>query len=276
MTNKTKILFLCQEMAPYLELTDISKITRHLPQAMQENGYEIRVLMPRFGCINERRNKLHEVIRLSGMNIVVDENDNPLIIKVASIQGAKMQVYFLDNEEYFHRKQVFADNKGKFFADNDERTIFFCKGVLETVKKLGWSPDIIHCHGWMSSLVPLYVKTAYKNEPTFKNSKVVYSVYDNDFKESLGEDFYKKGLTGSMSEQDASVYGEGRAEDLHKGAVAFADGVILAAENISDGIGKHLKTARIPVSTITATENFEDYASFYEGILEEDMAEVEA
>ncbi|HYH56640.1 MAG TPA: glycogen/starch synthase, partial [Anseongella sp.] len=159
MTNKTKILFLCQEMAPYLELTEISKITRHLPQAMQENGYEIRVLMPRFGCINERRNKLHEVIRLSGMNIVVDENDNPLIIKVASIQGAKMQVYFLDNEEYFHRKHVFSDGKGKFYEDNDERTVFFCKGVLETVKKLGWSPDLIHCHGWMSSLVPMYIKT---------------------------------------------------------------------------------------------------------------------
>lgn len=276
MTNKTKILFLCQEMAPYLELTEISKITRHLPQAMQENGYEIRVLMPRFGCINERRNKLHEVIRLSGMNIVVDENDNPLIIKVASIQGAKMQVYFLDNEEYFHRKHVFNDNKGKFFEDNDERAIFFCKGVLETVKKLGWSPDIIHCHGWMSSLVPLYVKTAYKNEPTFKNSKVVYSVYGNDFKESLGEGFYKKGLTGSMNEKDAAVFANGTAADLHNGAVKFSDGVIIAEEAISAEVEKQLKNVRGPVSTITSTENFDQYASFYEEILEEDMAEVEA
>ncbi|QEC51407.1 starch synthase [Anseongella ginsenosidimutans] len=276
MTNKTKILFLCQEMAPYLELTEIAKITRHLPQAMQENGYEIRVLMPRFGCINERRNKLHEVIRLSGMNIVVDENDNPLIIKVASIQGAKMQVYFLDNEEYFHRKHVFNDNKGKFFDDNDERTVFFCKGVLETVKKLGWSPDIIHCHGWMSSLVPMYVKTAYKNEPTFKGSKVVYSVYGNDFKEDLGETFYKKSLTGSMNEGDAEVFGTGNAVSLHKGAIKYSDGVVVADENIAPEVEKQLKNARIPVSTIISTENFEDYPAFYEEILEEDMAEVEA
>ncbi|MFS8615471.1 MAG: glycogen/starch synthase [Solitalea sp.] len=276
MTNKTKILFLCQEMSPYLELTEISKITRHLPQAMQENGYEIRVLMPRFGCINERRNKLHEVIRLSGMNIVVDDNDNPLIIKVASIQGAKMQVYFLDNEEYFHRKQVFHDSKGKFFADNDERTIFFCKGVLETVKKLGWAPDIIHCHGWMSSLVPMYVKTAYKNEPTFKNSKVVYSVYGNDFAENLGESFYKKALTGPMTEQEAESFGNGNAVALHLGAIKYADGAIIASEEISPEVEKQLKNTRIPVSTITSTENFEDYPTFYDQVLEEDMAEVEA
>ena len=276
MTNKIKILFLCQEMAPYLELTEISKITRHLPQAMQENGYEIRVLMPRFGCINERRNKLHEVIRLSGMNIVVDENDNPLIIKVASIQGAKMQVYFLDNEEYFHRKQVFNDNKGKFFADNDERTIFFCKGVLETVKKLGWSPDIIHCHGWMSSLVPMYVKTAYKNDPTFKNSKVVYSVYGNDFAGNLGDGFYKKALTGSMNEKDAEIFGSGDAASLHQGALTYSDGAILAAESISSDIEKQLKGASMPVSTITSTEDFENYSAFYEEILQEDMEEVEA
>lgn len=276
MTNKTKILFLCQEMAPYLELTEISKITRHLPQAMQENGYEIRVLMPRFGCINERRNKLHEVIRLSGMNIVVDENDNPLVIKVASIQGAKMQVYFLDNEEYFHRKHVFSDGKGKFFDDNDERAIFFCKGALETVKKLGWSPDIIHCHGWMSSLVPMYVKTAYKNEPTFKNSKVVYSVYGNDFKETLCKDFHKKALTGSMNERDAEIFAGGDSGTLHTGAVHYSDGVVIAAESICPEVEKQLKGSQMPVSTITSTENFDDYSSFYEEILQEDMAEVEA
>lgn len=276
MTNKTKILFLCQEMAPYLELTEISKITRHLPQAMQEAGYEIRVLMPRFGCINERRNKLHEVIRLSGMNIVVDQNDNPLIIKVASIQGAKMQVYFLDNEEYFHRKHVFNDAKGKFFEDNDERTIFFCKGVLETVKKLGWSPDIVHCHGWMSALVPMYLKTAYRNEPTFRNAKVAYSVYGNDFNGKLRDDFHKKALTGSMSEEDAAIFEAAGPEALHRGAIHYSDGVIIAADDISGEVEKHLKSVQKPVSTITSTEDFTDYSSFYEEILHEDMAEVEA
>lgn len=190
--GKTKLLFITHEMSPFLDLTTISKITRNLPQAMQEKGFEIRILMPRFGNINERRNRLHEVIRLSGMNIIIGENDNPLIIKVASIPSARMQVYFLDNEDYFHRKHVFNDAKGKFYADNDERTIFFCKGALETVKKLGWSPDIVHCHGWMSALVPAYLKTNYKDDPTFKDCKVVYSVYDTTFTGSLGDDFAKK------------------------------------------------------------------------------------
>ena len=182
---KTKILFIAHEMSPFLELTKIAKITRQLPQAMQEKGFEIRILMPRFGNINERRNRLHEVIRLSGMNIVINENDNPLIIKVASLPTARMQVYFLDNEEYFQRKQVFRDAKEKFFDDNDERMIFFCKGAIETVKKLGWMPDVVHCMGWMSSLVPMYLKTAYREDPMFKNTKVVYSVYENCFTENL-------------------------------------------------------------------------------------------
>ena len=154
---KTKILFITHEMSPFLELTKISEITRQLPQAMQEKGFEIRILMPRFGNINERRNRLHEVIRLSGLNIVVDNNDNPLIIKVASLPAARMQVYFLDNVDYFQRKKVFRDENGEFFNDNNERSVFFCKGALETVKKLGWSPDVVHCHGWFSALVPAYL-----------------------------------------------------------------------------------------------------------------------
>src|ERR1700710_123942 len=196
--GKSKLLFITHEMSPFLELTKISEITRQLPQAMQEKGYEIRILMPRFGNINERRNRLHEVIRLSGMNIIINDNDNPLIIKVASIPAARMQVYFLDNEEYFQRKYVFGDKDGKFYADNDERTIFFCKGALETVKKLGWQPDIIHCHGWMTSLIPLYMKTLYKDEPVFRNAKVVYSVFENQFDATLGKDFARKASLNSL------------------------------------------------------------------------------
>ena len=192
--GKTNLLFITHEMSPFLELTKIAEITRQLPQAMQDKGFEIRILMPRFGNINERRNRLHEVIRLSGMNIVIDENDNPLIIKVASIPSARMQVYFLDNEDFFQRKQVFNDSKGKFFDDNDERTVFFCKGALETVKKLGWAPDIVHCHGWMTSLVPAYLKTIYKDDPTFKDAKMVYSVYSESFGETLSADFTRKAL----------------------------------------------------------------------------------
>ncbi len=168
--KKAKVLFISQEINPYLEITPMSDISRYLPQGIQETGKEIRTFMPRFGCINERRNQLHEVIRLSGMNLIIDDADHPLIIKVASIQAARMQVYFIDNEEYFQRKYVFRDGKNKFYKDNDDRSIFFCRGVLETVKKLGWAPDIIHCHGWMTSLVPLLIKTAYKEDPLFKNA----------------------------------------------------------------------------------------------------------
>jgi starch synthase len=164
---KKKVLFVSSEMTPYLQVTNVGELARRLPQAIQEKNNEIRVLMPRFGCINERRNKLHEVVRLSGINITIDDNDNPLTIKVASLQEAKMQVYFLDNEDYFHRKFVFANDKNVFYKDNDERTIFFCKGALETVKKLGWQPDIIHCQGWMTCLIPLYIITIYIDEPVF-------------------------------------------------------------------------------------------------------------
>ncbi|PTS97303.1 starch synthase, partial [Pedobacter sp. HMWF019] len=223
---KTKLLIVTHEMSPFLELTKISEITRQLPQAMQEKGFEIRILMPRFGNINERRNRLHEVIRLSGMNIIIDDNDNPLIIKVASIPAARMQVYFLDNEDYFQRKYVFRDKENKFYADNDERTIFFCKGALETVKKLGWAPDIVHCHGWMTALVPAYIKTTYKNDPTFKNAKVVYSIYENCFKETLNTDLYKKAVMNSMTEEDTKVFEKADCNALHKGAVSYSDAVV--------------------------------------------------
>ncbi|MCW8940509.1 MAG: glycogen/starch synthase, partial [Flavobacteriales bacterium] len=160
--KKKKVLFISQEISPYLEESELANIGRHLPQGIQEKGKEIRTFMPKFGCINERRNQLHEVIRLSGMNLIIDDNDHPLIIKVGSIQQARLQVYFIDSEDFFDRKAMLHDTKsGKLFEDNDERAIFFARGVLETVKKLGWVPDIVHCHGWMTSLVPLYIKTSY-------------------------------------------------------------------------------------------------------------------
>src|SRR6185503_11633141 len=190
--KKAKVLFVSQEITPFLELTEISKIARNLPQGIQEKGKEIRTFMPRFGVINERRNQLHEVIRLSGMNLIIDDTDHPLIIKVSSIQSARMQVYFIDNKEYFQRKMFFHDVKKKFFKDNEDRMIFFCRGVLETVKKLGWAPDLIHCHGWMTSLIPFYVKTSYKEDPMFKNSRVVYSTYMQDLNEGFSANFPKK------------------------------------------------------------------------------------
>lgn len=156
---KKRVLIIANELSPYLECTDFAQILNKLAIKTFDSGMEVRVIMPRFGTINERRHRLHEVVRLSGINIIIDKDDYPLIIKVASLPNARLQVYFMDNEDYFKRKQVFEDEKGGFFEDNADRAVFFCKSALETVKKFGWPPHVIHCHGWMTSLVPLYLKS---------------------------------------------------------------------------------------------------------------------
>ncbi|HMQ48945.1 MAG TPA: glycogen/starch synthase [Saprospiraceae bacterium] len=234
--SKKKVLLVTQEMHPYTALTEVSKIARKLPQFIQDNGMEIRVLMPRFGTINERRHRLHEVVRLSGMNIIVDDDDFPLIIKVASLPEARMQVYFLDNEDFFQRKHVFADDHNVPFDDNADRMVFFCKGVIETVKKFGWPPDIVHCHGWMTSLIPLYLKTAYKTEPLFQNTKVIYSVYEDTFGKALNEQFVSKASINNLTEQDLKAYQNGTGIVLHKGAIAYCDGIIIGSESVADNV----------------------------------------
>src|SRR4051812_11166573 len=191
MSTKKRILFIAQEMSPYLELTDYANMINKMAIKSNESGLEVRVIMPRFGIINERRHRLHEVVRLSGINIVIEGDDYPLVIKVASLPNARLQVYFLDNEDFFKRKQVFADEAGKFFEDNGLRAVLFCKGALETVKKFGWPPDIIHCSGWMTGLIPMFLRSAYKKEPVFSHSKVVYTIGEQTFKEKLGADFLK-------------------------------------------------------------------------------------
>ncbi len=261
---KTKILFVTHEMSPFLEISKISEITRQLPQAMQEKGFEIRVLMPRFGNINERRNRLHEVIRLSGMNIVVDNNDNPLIIKVASLPAARMQVYFLDNEEYFQRKKVFRGDKEEFFTDNSERSLFFCKGALETVKKLGWSPDVVHCHGWFSAMVPAYLKTAYKDDPTFKDAKVMYSLYGNEDFESLGEKYAEMAMQEDMSQAEASSYGSGSYIDIYKGALTFTDIAVFADEKVNPELRSFVEEKGIRNFTPTGDDDYEGFSELFD------------
>jgi len=272
--GKSKLLFITHEMSPFLELTKIAEITRQLPQAMQDKGFEIRILMPRFGNINERRNRLHEVIRLSGMNIIINDNDNPLIIKVASIPAARMQVYFLDNEEYFQRKHVFGDKDGKFYADNDERMIFFCKGALETVKKLGWAPDIVHCHGWMSALVPAYLKTTYKDDPTFKHSKVVYSIYENDFTDTLDAEFARKAVMADMTEAHTEVYKPGTNSSLFAGAIHYSDGIVLGSDNIAADVLNNVKNSHKSVLENEFTSDFENYYNFYDEITSDELVHV--
>ncbi len=241
--EKKKILYISQEITPYLPESEMSVIGRQLPQGTQERGREIRTFMPRYGSVNERRNQLHEVIRLSGMNLVIDDTDHPLIIKVASIQAARMQVYFIDNEDYFHRKFVMNDADGKEFKDNDERAIFFARGVLETVRKLRWAPDIIHCHGWLSALVPLYIKKYFYNDPLFKKSKVVYSVYDDDFKETLNSDFCDKLLLEGITKEDIAAIQEPNYVNLSKLGINYSDAIIKGTENINAEVEKYIKSS---------------------------------
>lgn len=269
--KKSRVLFVSHEIFPYVEGGEMGKISRFLPQGIQERGKEIRTFMPRFGCVNERRNQLHEVIRLSGMNLIIDDSDHPLIIKVASIQSARMQVYFIDNEEYFQRKATFRDAKKKFFKDNDDRTIFFCRGVLETVKKLGWSPDVIHCHGWMTSLIPLYVKTSYKDDPMFRNSKVIYSVYDEGFEEKFNDTYTKKLMMEGISNTDLKDLKSPGYENLTVNAISKSDAVIMGSPAINPLVKSYLKKANKPVLDYQSPEEYIDaYNSFYEEVLMED------
>jgi len=194
MLTKKRILFIANEMSPYLELTEFSEIVNRLAIKSNDSGFEVRCIMPRFGVINERRHRLHEVVRLSGINVSVDNDDLPLQIKVASLPNARLQVYFLDNEDLFKRKYIFTDEQEKWYDDNDLRTVFFCKGALETVKKFGWPPDIIPCSGWMTGLIPAYLKTVYKKEPVFSHSKVILTIGPTVFKEKLGYQFLKNDL----------------------------------------------------------------------------------
>jgi len=272
--DKKRVLIVTQEMEPYTALSEISTIARKLPQYVQEKGMEIRVLMPRFGTINERRHRLHEVVRLSGMNIIVDDDDYPLIIKVASLPGARMQVYFLDNEDFFKRKSVFDDDQGKPFEDNQDRMVFFCKGVIETVKKFGWAPDIVHCHGWMTSLIPLYLKTAYKTEPIFKNSKIVYSLYSTEMESQFTEDLMTKASINNLEPEDLKAYFNDGKVTLHQGASKYIDGLIVGSETLSDDDSKIVESVEVPKLEHQAPEAYlASYLEYFQSLLEEEEVE---
>ena len=271
MTKATKVLFIAQEITPYLPDSEIATLCRNLPQGIQERGHEIRTFMPKYGNINERRNQLHEVIRLSGMNLIINDTDHPLIIKVASIQSARMQVYFIDNDDYFQRKQVLTDDNGNEFEDNDERSIFFVRGVMETVKKLRWAPDIIHCHGWLTALAPLYIKKAYAEDPSFRNSKIIYSTYDNGFQVPNGEAFAEKiQLEGVEPEDVAAITGKPvDFETLTKLAIDFSDGVIQGSQHINNEILSYVQGKNIPFLPYQSADTYiAAYDHFYDEVWE--------
>ncbi|MBO5187548.1 MAG: glycogen/starch synthase [Prevotella sp.] len=262
-----KILFINQEISPYVPESELSLMGRKLPQAIQEKGHEIRTFMPKWGNINERRGQLHEVIRLSGMNLIIDDTDHPLIIKVASIQASRIQVYFIDNDDYFAKRLMAADENGNDYTDNGERAIFFARGVLETVKKLRWVPDIIHCQGWMSSVIPLYVKTAYHDEPSFTNTKVVTSLFANELKNDLGENVKKclefRDATADLftKYKDSFDFNE-----LEKLAIDYSDGVIEAGNNVDSELIQYAESNNIPLLKYPGEDFTEHYESFYDKI----------
>lgn len=267
--KEVKVLFIAQEITPYLPESEIANICRALPQGIQDRGHEIRTFMPKYGSINERRNQLHEVIRLSGMNLIIDDTDHPLIIKVASIQSARMQVYFIDNDDYFQRNAEGVPDED-MRSDNDERSIFFVRGVMETVKKLRWTPDIIHCHGWITALAPLYLKKSYAEDPSFRDAKVIYSLYDNDFKTPFDPNFASKLKLEGIQDSDIpfSVGDSIDSATLNKLAIQYSDGVIQASRNIKPEITGYVQELGIPFLEYQNSETYIDaYNEFYNKIV---------
>ncbi|MEL6976069.1 MAG: glycogen/starch synthase [Bacteroidota bacterium] len=262
--NGKKILFVSSELVPYLPENPVSLMSYEAPRMVNSNGGQIRIFMPRYGNINERRHQLHEVIRLSGMNLVINDMDMPLIIKVASIPRERIQVYFIDNEEYFKRKATFRDADGNLFPDNDERAIFFAKGVVETVKKLNWSPDIIHVHGWMASLLPLYLRTYYTDEPLFADSKIVTSVYETGFEGALDTEMSGKIKFDGISEDSVEALSTPDYNNLLKVAIDHSDAVILASETVPEDLKSHVDSLTKPVLDYVSPQEAEEaYTNFY-------------
>lgn len=267
-----RVLFVNSEMTPYLTESEISSYCRTLAQGIQEKKVEIRSFMPRYGLVNERKNQLHEVIRLSGMNIIIDNVDRPLIIKVASLPAARMQVYFIDNEDYFHRKALYTDKDGAPFKDNGERAIFFARGVLETVKKLRWSPDVIHCTGWISHILPLYLKKYYKDDPIFANSKVVLSLFDDVYEQKFGDKFNESVLLPSITADDVpELAAEANGINLAKTAIRYSDGVVMCAGKLPEEVEAAIAASGLPVlgsgeSAIGTPDCYEKYKSFYNSL----------
>jgi starch synthase len=259
-----RILYVSSEVVPYLPETEISSMSFEAPRLVNQQGGQIRIFMPRYGNINERRHQLHEVIRLSGINLVINDLDMPLIIKVASIPKERIQVYFIDNDEYFKRKATLTDEDGELFSDNDERAIFFAKGVIETVKKLNWSPDIIHVHGWLASLLPVYLKEYYKDEPLFSESKIVTSVYNQSFNNTLNKDMVNKVKFDNINDDAIKVLEEPSYNNLMKIAVDYSDALIIGSENIPEDLETYIKASSKPILEYQNRDEFgEAYSTFF-------------
>lgn len=268
--KKERILYISQEISPYLPSTKISDLGRNMPQHMHEKGYEVRTFMPRYGMINERRNQLHEVIRLSGINLVIDDSDHPLIIKVASLMPSRMQVYFIDSEDYFHHSSKSKETE-TFKDDNDERTIFFTRGVLETVKRLRWEPRIIQCTGWITSLVALYVRNKMAEDPSFRNVKIVYILVNDKFEGTLHERFVEKLLADGFNNEQLSMLGNEPVDynTLTKFAVANADAIVQAQDETDSELVAFARESGKPFLEFPGDDKLADAtADFFASLLQ--------
>ena len=265
-----RILYICQEISPYIAgETPMGMTTRNLTTAMQERGFEIRTFMPRYGCVNERRHQLHEVIRLSGMNVIICDNDHQLIIKVASLQPSRLQVYFIDNDDFFTRKALVCDAEGNEFEDNDDRAIFFARGVIETVKKLRWQPGIVHCHGWFSAIAPLYIKHAFSDDPIFNGTKIVVSLHNDEFTSDFGDEFRDKikHENSGIANDNLEKIGTESYQNLMKLVIDYADGVVIESSEVNPALREYALASGKPV---LVKENFAEeneyldaYQKFY-------------
>lgn len=262
--KEKKILYVSSEVVPYLAENEVSLASYDVPKMINDAGGQIRIFMPRYGNINERRHQLHEVIRLSGMNLVINDVDMPLVIKVASIPKERIQVYFIDNDEYFKRKATFEDEDGKLFEDNDERAIFFAKGVVETIKKLNWIPDIIHVHGWLSSLLPLYMKHYYANEKLFEETKIVTSVYNQAFEGALSSELKDKLLFDKIPTETIAHLDEPSCDNILKTAIQHSDAVIIGSDKISSNLTEFIESSEKPFLPFVPKDSFaQAYTDFY-------------
>lgn len=274
--SKMKILYVTHEMTPYHELTEMAGSARMLPQKMQDKDMEVRVFMPRFGSIKDRKHRLHEVIRLSGINVPVGEDDNPLLIKVASLPAAKMQIYFLDNEDFFQKREYLHDEKGTFYPDNDERITFFNKGVIEIIHKLGWIPDVIHCQGWMSGLVAMYARTVLRNEPMFKNTRFIYTIFENTFTESLGTNFISRAHVNGQDKEHFRYLENPTIMDFYKTGIAYSDAVTIGSPEVDPELHEFIHSLNKPFLDYMekdAPTFGETHYEFYQSLLEDSILE---
>jgi starch synthase len=268
--EKSRILFVTQEITPFLSESNLAETVRKISQGVHEKDKEIRIFMPRFGVVNERRHQLHEVIRLSGMNLIVDDTDHPLIIKVASIPQARIQVYFIDNEEFFKRKRVFNDENGKLAKDNDERAIFFCRGVAETVKKLGWTPDIVHCHGWMTAFMPLYLKNMYNDDPYFTNAKTMFSVYGSGYEGKLSKNILNKLAFDGIPTEELVLKNSPDSNNVNMLGVQFADIIGIGDQAINPELLSYIENSGKPTLEYQDEDSLvEAHQEFYDKVLTE-------